>query len=141
MYDVNLTVTNADGSDIEVKTDYITVVDPSATMAITATAGAGGTISPAGTVSIPAAGSQTFAITPNTGYHVADVLVDGTPKGAISSYPVRERVRGPHDRRVVRHQYVHDHTDEPRSWKRVHHPVRLRLSTTVGTFYVHDESK
>lgn len=85
-YTVKLNVTNADGSDEEVKTGYITVIDPSAVMAITATAGAGGTISPAGVVDVSAGGSQAFAITPNTGYHIADVLVDGVSQGAIDTY-------------------------------------------------------
>ena len=31
-------------------------------------------------------GSQTFTITPSTGYHVADVLVDGASVGAVTSY-------------------------------------------------------
>ncbi len=30
--------------------------------------------------------SQTFTITPNTDYHVADVLVDGVSVGAVTSY-------------------------------------------------------
>ena len=30
--------------------------------------------------------SQTFTITPDTGYHVADVLVDGVSVGAVTSY-------------------------------------------------------
>ena len=29
---------------------------------------------------------QTFTITPSTGYHVADVLVDGVSVGAVTSY-------------------------------------------------------
>ena len=55
-------------------------------LTINATAGAGGTISPLGLVSVPLGGSQFFAITPNTGYHVANVKVDGNTTGAISNY-------------------------------------------------------
>ena len=51
------------------------VVGPSFT--ITASAGAGGTISPTGTVAVGRGGSQTFTITPNAGYRIATVLVDG----------------------------------------------------------------
>lgn len=53
---------------------------------ITAAAGANGSISPSGEVSVEAGGSQTFTITPNEGYKIADVLVDGESVGAVSSY-------------------------------------------------------
>ncbi len=56
------------------------------TYTITASAGLGGTIWPSGAVPVSDGGSQTFTITPNTGYHVADVLVDGASVGAVSSY-------------------------------------------------------
>jgi hypothetical protein len=54
---------------------------------VTATSGANGSISPSGPTSVDYDGSQTFTIAPNTGYHVADVLVDGVSVGAVSSYP------------------------------------------------------
>jgi hypothetical protein len=45
---------------------------------ITATVtGTGGTISPAGEVVVTNGSDQTFTITPNLGYHVEDVLVNG----------------------------------------------------------------
>jgi hypothetical protein len=53
---------------------------------ITGTAGAGGSVSPAGDVSVTQGSSQTFTITPDSGYHVADVLVDGISVGTIQSY-------------------------------------------------------
>jgi len=53
---------------------------------ITASAGANGSISPSGAVTVNYRASQTFTITPNTGYHVADVTVDGVSQGPISSY-------------------------------------------------------
>lgn len=53
---------------------------------ITATAGANGSISPSGAVSVEAGGSQTFTITASEGYEIADVLVDGVSVGAESSY-------------------------------------------------------
>jgi hypothetical protein len=52
---------------------------------ITASAGANGSITPNGVVEVHE-GSQSFTITPDTGYHVADVLVDGVSVGAVSSY-------------------------------------------------------
>ena len=48
---------------------------------ITAGASAGGSISPAGAVNVNYAGSQSFTITPNTGYHVDSVIVDGVNEG------------------------------------------------------------
>jgi hypothetical protein len=56
------------------------------TFTITATAGAGGSISPAGAVAVNHGASQAFTITPNTGYHLADVLVDGVSQGPVSSF-------------------------------------------------------
>ncbi|MDO9110147.1 MAG: fibronectin type III domain-containing protein, partial [Desulfatirhabdiaceae bacterium] len=53
---------------------------------ISASAGVNGTISPSGSVSVSQGGSQTFVITANTGYQVADVKVDGTSVGAVASY-------------------------------------------------------
>ncbi len=56
------------------------------TYVISASAGTNGTISPSGSVSVSQGGSQAFTITANTGYQVADVKVDGTSVGAVSSY-------------------------------------------------------
>jgi len=53
---------------------------------ITASAGTGGTIDPSGDVLVPQFGTQSFTITPNTGYHIKDVLVDGVSVGAVSTY-------------------------------------------------------
>jgi hypothetical protein len=56
------------------------------TYTITASSGSGGSISPSGQVSVQSGAVQTFTITPNTGYKVADVIVDGVSQGAITSY-------------------------------------------------------
>ena len=53
---------------------------------ITATAGEGGSITPAGEVSVKEGASQTFTITASEGYAIADVLVDGQSVGAVDSY-------------------------------------------------------
>ena len=53
---------------------------------ITASAGTGGIISPSGEVGVVYGGDTTFAITPNTGYHIADVLVDDVSVGPVTSY-------------------------------------------------------
>ncbi len=53
---------------------------------IRATAGAGGFITPSGDVSVRAGANQTFTITPNRGYAVSDVKIDGRSIGAVQSY-------------------------------------------------------
>ena len=53
---------------------------------IRATAGAGGSITPSGDVSVRAGANQTFTITPNRGYAVSDVKIDGRSIGAVRSY-------------------------------------------------------
>jgi uncharacterized repeat protein (TIGR02543 family) len=53
---------------------------------LTATAGAGGAISPPGAVSVSQGANQTFSIIPNTGYFVDQVNVDGVDLGVLTSY-------------------------------------------------------
>ncbi|MCW1309794.1 MAG: PQQ-binding-like beta-propeller repeat protein, partial [Candidatus Nanoarchaeia archaeon] len=53
---------------------------------ITASTGPGGTISPSGTITVNYGDSKTFTITPNTGYKISNVKVDGISVGAVSSY-------------------------------------------------------
>ena len=53
---------------------------------IKASASAGGSITPSGIVEIKYGRDQSFTITPDTGYHVDDVLVDGISVGAVTTY-------------------------------------------------------
>jgi len=53
---------------------------------IEATAGAGGSISPSGSVNVREGGDQTFTITPDKGYAVSNVKIDGKSIGAVKSY-------------------------------------------------------
>ena len=53
---------------------------------IEATAGAGGSISPSGSVSVREGRDQTFTITPDKGYAVSNVKIDGKSIGAVKSY-------------------------------------------------------
>ncbi|HUL30608.1 MAG TPA: choice-of-anchor D domain-containing protein, partial [Thermodesulfobacteriota bacterium] len=53
---------------------------------INVTVSVGGMITPPGPVTVNPGGSQTFIITPNAGYHVADVRVDGISVGALTAY-------------------------------------------------------
>ena len=94
-YDVAIPVTVVNGT---LKIDFVTVVDNAkvsailiqtstlTTYTITASAGSNGSISPPGTVTLNSGANQTFIITPNTGYQISDVKVDGTSAGATSSY-------------------------------------------------------
>ena len=65
------------------------------TYTVTAGAGSGGAISPAGISVVNYGGSQMYSITPATGYHVSDVKVDGSSVGAVTSYTF-SKVTGDH---------------------------------------------
>ncbi len=56
------------------------------TYIITANAGNGGTITPAGEVNVNCGESMTFAIAASEGYQIADVVVDGQSVGVVESY-------------------------------------------------------
>ena len=64
----------------------IAVTFTQGTTTITSSAGANGSISPNGTQTVAIGGSQVYAITPNPGYHVLDVLVDNASVGAVTTY-------------------------------------------------------
>lgn len=53
---------------------------------ITATAGTGGSINPTGNVPVPPGGSQIFALTPQPGYVVSAITVNGSPVTPAASY-------------------------------------------------------
>ncbi len=67
---------------------------------IKATAGAGGSISPSGNVSVREGRAQTFTITPDKGYAVSNVKIDGKSIGAVKSYTF-ENVRRTHAIEVI----------------------------------------
>lgn len=68
--------------------DLVLTVDaqPSVQFAVTATAGANGKITPDGTVLLNQGGSQTFTITPDSGYVIDTLTVDGSVVAATTSY-------------------------------------------------------
>ena len=72
---------------LQVKVDEVRV--------ITATADEHGKIDPAGTITVPKSGNKTFTITPDSGYYIKDVLVDGKSVGAVTEYKF-ENVTEPH---------------------------------------------
>ncbi len=56
------------------------------TYPVTATAGAHGAISPSGVVQVAYGTDALFMVQPGPGYAVSNVVVDGVPQGALSSY-------------------------------------------------------
>ena len=75
-------LTNAAGCDSAATLNL--TVNPNYT--ITASAGSGGSISPSGASDVCRGNHQTYNITANTGYSIADVLVDGSSVGAVGGY-------------------------------------------------------
>jgi hypothetical protein len=63
------------------------------THAITASARQHGAISPTGIISVNHGSSLTFTISPDTGYFIADVTIDGVSVGAVNSYRFENIVR------------------------------------------------
>lgn len=64
----------------------LTLATVSNSQTVTSSAGAGGTIDPAGAVAVGCGGSQTFTIASDPCYHIVDVLVDGNSVGPVASY-------------------------------------------------------
>lgn len=62
---------------------------------ITSSSGANGNITPSGSTSVTFGGSQTYAIIPNGGCLIADVIVDGVSVGCTETYTFTD-VRGNH---------------------------------------------
>ncbi len=65
---------------------YVTLTVQVLTYTITASAGANGSISPVGVTTLNHTQSQAYTITPDAGYKISDVLVDGASVGAVSTY-------------------------------------------------------
>jgi hypothetical protein len=68
---------------------FLTGPNTKAPTYINATNSVGGSIAPNGIISLSCGENQVFTITPDTGYHISDVLVNGTSVGAVSSYSVQ----------------------------------------------------
>ena len=86
---------------LQVKVDEVRV--------ITATADEHGKIAPTGDVAVPKGESKTFTITPDSGYHIKDVLVDGKSVGAVSTYTFENVV----DNHTIHATFARKHTPTP----------------------------
>ncbi len=81
---------------VQFEQDSVTPTPTPATYTVTASAAANGSIDPADTSTVNEGDSLTYTITPDDGYHVKDVTVDGESVGALSSYTF-ENVTGNHE--------------------------------------------
>ena len=66
--------------------DLSLVLESLAPKTITASANAGGSISPSGEAEVAYGDNLTYLITPDNGYEVSDVLVDGVSVGSVEAY-------------------------------------------------------
>ena len=75
-------------TDVDAKKAEITAktADIQTQFTITATAGNGGTIAPTGATNVYKGTSKAFTITPNEGYHVDSLTVDGTAVNVVTEY-------------------------------------------------------
>ena len=69
-----------------VRNYYTLQVEVDEVRVITATADEHGKIAPEGAVTVPKGESKTVTITPDSGYYIKDVLVDGKSVGAVTEY-------------------------------------------------------
>jgi beta-galactosidase len=81
-----VTVSNAGGSANGSSAKLTVTTTGTTKYAITASAGANGTIAPSGTVKVAQGANQAFTIAPAAGYLVSDVSVDGASVGAVTTY-------------------------------------------------------
>ena len=75
-------------ADVDAKKAEITakIADIQTQFTITATAGNGGKIAPTGATKVYKGTSKAFTITPNEGYHVDSLTVDGTAVNVVTEY-------------------------------------------------------
>jgi PKD repeat protein len=91
-YTVSLNATNIAGSNTLTRNGIIIVTAVPTSHTITVTEGSDGWINPNktvtyGTVTVSHGASQSFTITPNTGYHITNVIVNDTySQGAVTTY-------------------------------------------------------
>ncbi|HEY3309515.1 MAG TPA: malectin domain-containing carbohydrate-binding protein [Desulfuromonadaceae bacterium] len=95
-YDVTIPVTVTDGllniqfvnkiDNAKINAIVIKSAGSSSSYTISASAGSGGSISPSGSSLVLSGSVKTYTITPNSGFKIAAVMVDGVSVGAVTSY-------------------------------------------------------
>ena len=95
---ITLNGTNVMGNAVQIGSAYsytlpavtanatLTATMTAKTYTITASAGANGGISPSGTATVNHGANASYTITPNAGYEIDKVLVDGINMGAVGTY-------------------------------------------------------
>jgi hypothetical protein len=94
------------------------------TFPVLTTAGTGGSISPSGTLYLDYGTDQTFTLTPETEYYVADLLIDGVSVGAVETYTLH--VTGSHTVEAYFSQDQPTPTPTPTRNPRPHQPRNPR---------------
>ena len=90
---VDVTFTGVDGQNwpLSEAVDFTVTTGPGhpATVTVTATAGAGGTIAPKGAVTVAYGADQAFTISPDINYKIKDVKVKGASIGAGAAHTMK----------------------------------------------------
>ena len=98
------------GEDVATVRNYYTLqVKVDEVRIITATAGEHGAITPADEVIVSKGEDHTFTITPDSGYRIKDVLVDGVSVGAVSTYTFEDVV----ENHTIHATFARKHTPTP----------------------------
>ena len=106
-----------------VSIDDISVTGLSGVMTITATSGPNGTISPSGNVAVSVGNSQNFTFTPNSGYMVDSVFINGNYVGRFNSYQINN---------VIANHSIHVTFKVPNAAIQVN-PDSLNFQTVIST--------
>jgi hypothetical protein len=149
--DVEVTVTNtsytftniAENHTIQVTFRPIPPIPGPTVHTITATAGSNGTISPSGSVNVVNGSTQTFTITPNYGYVIATVKVDGVEVTFTNNIYTFTNISGNHSIEVTFKPIVHkisviagEHgTISPRNSVSVNHGADQTFTITPNNGY------
>ena len=93
-----------------------------------------GTIFPAGTVVVDSGGKQTFTVTPNSGWHIDSIVVDGQRIDSLTSYTFYNVVAS----HTIKAVFVPNNIDVAMSiaphWNMISLPVNVAKDTVSCLF-------
>ena len=118
---IRYSVTDVSGCSGEA-TQSVTVLS---NYTIIASAGAGGAVAPNGSTTLCAGTNQTYSITPDACYSIAEVLVDGVSCWCCWYIHIHERICESYDQCKLHIKYLHDHSQQRWQW----------FSNTCGCYY------